>query len=51
MNAVGSFSSNLPKSALIGYRISDSDDGTFVKKEVIIISSGVADVLSTLFIK
>ena len=44
-------SEDLSKSVLIGYKISKSDDGSFEKKEVIVISSLVAEKIYAKFIK
>jgi hypothetical protein len=41
----------LPKKALIGYQIAESDDGSFDDKEVVVISAFVADVIDTKYIK
>jgi hypothetical protein len=51
MDAVGTFTDKQPKSALIGYGIYKSDDRTSKMEEVIVISSAVADMLYTRFIK
>jgi hypothetical protein len=51
LDAVGSFSVNQPKSALIGYQMPEIDNGSFEKEEIVIISLCVQDFIYINYIK
>lgn len=51
LDAVQSNSDKQPRSVLIGYEISERDDGSFVKTKVIVLSSLIKQKMSVMFIK